>query len=106
MKKFSLITLILFVVLTITSCNKYKSGLSTNSNENSETENVLIKTTTPEIIEENQNPEVTDNEKIMDENFQDVIDKNAIPEEFDIATELCSVIISLNFLVNSSETIL
>lgn len=87
MKKFSLITLILFVVLTITSCNKHKSGLSTNSNENSETENVLIKTTTPEIIEENQNPEITDNEKIIDENFQDVIDKNAIPEEFDIATE-------------------
>ncbi len=91
MKKFSLITLILFVVLAFTSCNKKKSNLETVSAESIsaetiEKENIPTEATTPEVKEENQNFQFTYDYTQQDDILGIIPGKDRRPDEVDIAS--------------------
>lgn len=86
MKKFILITQILFIVLVITSCSKQKKDFEATSNESIETENTLTETTTSEVKEENQKFQFTYDYTQQDDILGIIPGKDGRPDEVDIAS--------------------
>jgi len=85
MKKYFLITLLLFVVLAVTSCNKQKKDPESISTETIEKEKIPAETTT-KIKEDNQDSQFLYNYEHQDTLSGIIPGKDGRPDELDIAS--------------------